>query len=220
MKRIIPILLLVLSFNTGSFAKGAQHLSYEVSVSSDNPQMQQMQSMMDGSKMDMYSNGKFSRTDFNMGSMMQMTSIIDYDSKQSLSLISGMSGKMAITASLADLKKKTEENQNIKVKLIDSTKEIAGFPCKKASITLPEGMTLDMWYTTKINMGDLSGTSLDYKGIPGTPMEFMMKKGQMIFKYTATKYEPNVQVDAHFFDMTAPAGYKVISAEDLKNMGK
>lgn len=53
------ILAVVLS--TGAFGQKTTHIVYNMSVSSDNPQMQSMQSMFEGSKMEIFANEKFCR---------------------------------------------------------------------------------------------------------------------------------------------------------------
>lgn len=212
--------MLALLLGSTSFAQDVAHLTYDVSVSSDNPQVEAMKSMMDGSKMDIYSNGKFIRSDFNLGTLSTNTSIVDLTNKNLLILISsGMSGqKMALQPTLAEMDSAKMKEGEPKVVLTGDVKKIGDYTCKKATLTRPDGVSFDVWYTDQIKIGDLSGTMADFKGVPGVPLEYTVYQGPMKILFTFVKYEPNATVAQDFFSMDVPAGYKVMSKEDLENM--
>jgi GLPGLI family protein len=213
-------LLLVAILSSVSFGQDTKHIVYNIAISGDDPQVEMMKSLMDGANMELYINEKFSRLNFNLGTMMTTNTIVDLGKKEALTLMSGMMGKTATQMSLEELEAKKESAAKPEVELIDETKKIAGYNCKKVILTTEDGTELETWYTDEIEMGDLSGTNLGNKDIPGFPLEFSSKKGPMTMLFTASLFEPKTKVDKKLFDMTIPEGYKIVTTEDLKNMGK
>lgn len=218
LKTILPILFVVF-FSSYSFGQETKHIVYDITISSDDPQMQAMQSMFDGSNLEIFTNEKFCRVNMKIGSMTTTNTIIDLSNKKAILLISSMMGKMAAKMDSEDLSDSKKDLEQLDVKLVDGTKEIAGYPCKKAILTSKDSLKLDVWYTTDLSLGDLTGTPLAYDKIPGTPLEFSTEQGPMKMTYTASKIESNATVDAGIFDMTIPEGYKEVSMDDLKKMG-
>lgn len=218
--KIVISLMLALLLGSTSFAQDVAHLSYTVSVSSDNPQMASMKSMMEGSKMDIYINGKFTRTDFNLGTLTTTTNIIDQTGKNVLMLINSEMGgqKIALKSTLDEMDSEKNEQGDPKISLSGDTKEIAGYSCKKAIITLSNGMSFNLWYTNKIKIGDLRGTDASFKGIDGVPLEYTIYQGPLKMEFTFTKFEPNAKVADDFFSMAIPDGYKEMTKEDLQKM--
>lgn len=217
--KTILILLFAALFSSASFGQGTTHIVYDVSVTSNNPQMQSMQSMFDGSTMEMYSNREYCRANMVLGSISKTTTITDLKTKNGIVLISSMVGKMAMKMTPEDFDKKKSDTANVKVQLIDSTKRIAGYECKKAVLTINNGFSFDMWYTKDIDMGEITGMPDGYEKVPGTPLEFTVNQGPMKMTYTASKIELNTKVDDSVFDMKIPEGYKLTSMDDLKKMG-
>ena len=219
MKTVLSLLLVAILSNV-TFGQDTKHLVYNITISGDDPQVEMMKSLMDGAKMELYSNDKFSRVDFSLGTVMTTNTIVDLNKKETLTLMSGMMGKTATSISLADLEAKKESSKKPEVELIDESKKIAGYNCKKAILTTEDGTELETWYTNEIQLGDLSGTSLVNKDIPGVPLEFTSKNGPMTMLFTASLYEPKAKVDKKMFDMSIPEGYKVVTTDDLKKMGE
>jgi GLPGLI family protein len=172
--------------------------------------------MVTDASMDMYMGDKFSRVNFNLGAISNSQTVVDLTNKKSLTLSSGMMGKTATEVNFAD--KKPDDEKKPEVELVDETKEIAGFACKKAIVINEDGAEMTVWYTDQIKFEHLEGTSFDKLPVPGFPLEYEMKKGAMSMKFTATKYEDNFKTDKKFYDMTIPEGYKIVSMDDLKKM--
>lgn len=211
-------LILTALFGISAFGQKNIHIIYNMSISSDNPQMQSMQSMFEGSKLEVYANDKFCRANLSLGSLTTTSTIVDLSSKNAVLLITSMAGNMAMKLNADELKEKNAQQNNLAVTLTDSVKKIAGYTCKKAILTANDSIKFDMWYTTDLNLGNLSGTPLEYDKIPGTPMEFSVQKGPITMKCTASTIDLNATVDSTTFDMTIPEGYKIMSLDDLKKM--
>lgn len=194
------------------------HLKYAIDIKGDDPQVEMMKSFFAGATMEMYFTDNFSRVDMNMGSMMTTKTIIDLKKEETLTLMSGMMGKIATSTKLEEIDQ--EEAPKFDVELIDETKEIAGLQCKKAIVTTEEGDELEMWYTNDIVIKDKRGLSMvNQNGIPGFPVEFSMQQGPMLMSFTLTAYDKKIK-DKSVFDMTIPEGYVEKTAEELQQMGQ
>ncbi|MEO9257539.1 MAG: hypothetical protein ABI207_04100, partial [Crocinitomicaceae bacterium] len=151
MKTVLSLLLVAILSNV-TFGQDTKHLVYNITISGDDPQVEMMKSLMDGAKMELYSNDKFSRVDFSLGTVMTTNTIVDLAKKQALTLMSGMMGKTATKMTLEELEAKKASTKKPEVELIDETKVIAGYTCKKALITMEDGTELETWYTDEIKL--------------------------------------------------------------------
>lgn len=170
-------------------------------------------------EMIMYCKGVNSRVEMAMGMGMTQTTISDGKKKEAITLMDIMGNKTAIKSTEEDMKKKTGESAPV-VKLLDETKTVAGYKCKKAIITIKdkkEGeITMPVWYTEEITTYNSQWAS-QYKGIKGMMMEYEIKASGMTMKMTAKSVTKEAVSDAKF---TIPEGYKVMTAEEFqKSMG-
>ena len=92
------------------------------------------------------------------------------------------------------------------IKLIDGNKEIAGYKCKKANVTLNDGTTIEAWYTTEIGMDSINWCN-PYTIIKGVMMEFQMVKYGVTMKLVAKSVTKEAIADK---DFEVPADFKVI----------
>ena len=92
------------------------------------------------------------------------------------------------------------------IKLIDGNKEIAGYKCKKAKVTLNDGTTIEAWYTTEIGMDSINWCN-PYSVIKGVMMEFQMVKYGVTMKLVAKSVIKEAIADKDFI---VPADFKPI----------
>lgn len=216
MKKIFALAFVAI-LSTVTFAQEGQ-LKYAIDIKGDDPQVEMMKSFFADATMEMFFSDNFSRVDMNMGSVMTTKTIIDLKKEETLTLMSGMMGKIATTTKLDDIN--SEDTPELDIELIDESKVIAGLNCKKAIVTTEEGEELEMWYTGDIVIKDKRGLSMmDQRGIPGFPVEFSMQQGPMLMSFTMTEYNKKIK-DKNVFDMTIPEGYVVKTAEELQEMGQ
>lgn len=223
MKRLIGLAFAALFVFTANAQEG--HLKYTIDIQGDDPQVEMMKSFFTDATMEIFYSEDFSRVDTKMGSMMNTTMITDLKKEETLTLMSGMMGKIATRSTLDELsaeegEEEAEEEVDLDIELIDESKEIAGLNCKKAFLTTEEGQELEMWYTEDIQISDKRGLNMaNQKGIPGFPVEFSMQQGPMIMAFSLTEYNKKIK-GKDLFDMTIPEGYVEKSAEELKQMGQ
>lgn len=214
LKTIIALLTVVSVFTTATAQETEGHVAYTVEFSSKQPEMQMQLAMLQGSKLDMYFTEGKSRTEFKVGTIMQTTTIVHSKTKEMITLMSGMMGNKAITDKIEGDK---SEAAKPKVELVNETKEIAGFPCKKAIVTDEEGKTYDFWYTEKIKAASEGQKYFGGNGIPGFPMQMQISQNGMEIKMTATSFE-KLPKKHKYFDLTIPEGYQKMTKEELGKM--
>ncbi len=163
--------------------------------------------MMAGSEMTVIMKGEKARTDVNM-TMQKTTSIADAKTKTSFVLMDFMGQKLKITHKAED---KTPE---VKVKELPETKEIAGYKCKKAELTMGgQNEPVTVYYTDDIAN---NGYNSQIKGIKGYPLQFEINQGGMKITYLAKSVSLDKVDDAKFNIDTKE--YKEVTQDDLTKM--
>jgi GLPGLI family protein len=96
------------------------------------------------------------RSEISMGGMGTSVSIVDNKTKTSTTLMDMMGQKIAFKATAEDVEKmKAKGASEPKVTLLNETKEIAGYKCKKAEIEMEdnkENVKMYVYYSNEIPM--------------------------------------------------------------------
>jgi GLPGLI family protein len=202
-----------------SFAQLTEgHISYKIDMTSDNPDMQMAIGMMQGSTLDVYFKDKTTRAEMKMGALMNITTISNETSGDVLMLMSGMIGQNAIKTTTEELEKENPDKPKYEVELVNETKTIEGYICKKAVMTDEEGNESVFWYTEEINISK-KGQSYLNEEVPGFPMQYDMNNNGMKMTMTVSALEKKLdKKSASLFEMTIPEGYKEMTMEELKSM--
>lgn len=174
---------------------------------------QEAMAMLSGAEAVTYIKGDQRRMDLNMA-IQSTTAITDPKTKSVITLMDVMGQKYLIRITEADLKKEEATAPELTIKYLDETKEIAGYKCKKAEITMKtkEGKTdvVYVYYTDEIPASEVKAP---YKGLKGFPMEYQMNQGGLRMTFT-TKSVSKEAVAAGKFEI--PAGYTEITMEDFQ----
>lgn len=221
MKKILLSLALIVSSISVNYAQITEgHVTYKIEVSTENPDMEMVVGMMQGSTLDIYFKEKMTRAEMKMGSMMNMTTISDEKSGDILMLMSGMIGKKAISTTSEEIEgDAAKEKPKYDVELIDETKEIAGYKCNKAILTDEEGNETVFWYTEEIEVSK-KGQSYLNENVPGYPMQYEINNGGLVMGMTVTNIAKELsKTDLKLFDMKIPEGYAEMTMEELQQMG-
>jgi GLPGLI family protein len=198
------------------------HIAYKIDASSDTPEMQMAIGMVQGSTLSIFFKDKKTRSEMKMGTMMTITTITDETTEDVLMLMSGMVGNNAIKSKMSDTKTEERGAQEIpefEVTLVDESKVIEGYNCKKAIVTT-EGISSVFWYTQDIAVATKGQNYLN-GNVPGFPMQFEINNRGLKMTLTATKVEQKLDKKkaAELFKMEIPSGYTEMNPEDLKMMG-
>lgn len=224
MKNLFLTLVISCISITAVFAQlNEGHIAYKIDASSDTPEMQMAIGMLQGSTLNIFFKEKKTRSEMKMGSMMTVTTITDETSEDMLMLMSGMMGNNAIKSKLTDLQNEDGEEAELpefEVTLVDESKVIEGYNCKKAIVTSEDGIASVFWYTQDIVVASKGQNYLNSK-VPGFPMQFEINNRGLKMTLTVTKVEQKLDKKkaTELFNMTIPEGYTEMSQDDLKMMG-
>lgn len=215
MKKITILTTLLFILNL-SFAQELT-IKYDISMESDDPAVQSQIGMLAGSTLNIYSKDDKSRVEMDMGGLMVTTTVMDTEKKKGVMIMDGIQGKQAATYDSSD-EEGMDEEADLDIELLDETKEILGYTCKKAIIYTEDDQELIYWYTEEVQPKE--GTLGKYikKEVPGLALEFSMVQPQMTMVFTATEFKEKVKETKGMFDITIPEGYTEKSFEEMSNM--
>ena len=219
MKKTIISTCLFLGMSLLSFAQMKEgKISYSMDLSSDDPEMAMAVGMMQGSKMDIsFMPGK-SRADITMGTMMNMSNIVDEKSGKALMLMTIMGQNTAVESTLDELKEKENDAKPaFDTKITNETKTIAGYTCTKAIMTSEDAGEMVIWYSKDISANTI-GQQYYNKEMPGFPMEMEINQQGMKIHMVVTTVDK--KVTKNIFDQKIPEGYTVQTMEQLQQMGE
>lgn len=160
--------------------------------------------------------GEKSRLEQSMGMGMSSVTITDMKKGSGIVLMDMMGQKIAMEMTKEELEKMDKKKSSQKkpeFKYVDGAKEIAGYKCKKAIVSLDGAGEMELYYTEELP----SGASKQYEGLKGFPLEYTIAQGPMKIKVTAksVKQEP---VNNNLFEI--PSGYDKMTFEEFqKSMG-
>lgn len=211
-------LITALLLTIGLWAQEAT-IKYELTMESDDPQVQSQMAMMANSTMTMFMKGNLFRQETNMGNgLMVTTSIVDGEAKKGIVLMEGMMGKIASPFDTDEQEEEAQEEADVEIEFTDETKEILGFECKKAIIYDEEGNELIYWYTEEITAPKSEQRYLNQQ-IPGMPLEFSIEQPQITMVFKAVEYDDKVKKPKELFNTKVPEGYTEKSMEEIQQMG-
>ncbi len=218
MKLIFTLLTTVLlSFSV--YAQNGLYVKYQLDLTATSDEADMMAMMMNGSTMELaFSKSRtFAKTQ--MGSMMTMSIQYEVEQDDMLMLMSGMMGNMAFQGKLKEMEEKEEEadqKNDGDIQLINETRKIMGYKCKKAILTDAEGNKATYWYAEKITPPN--GLDQMPNQVPGLCLEMSLpNKNGLLMTYKAITVKEDVDIDEYIVKI--PEGVEVQSLKDLKNMG-
>lgn len=170
--------------------------------------------MLNGAEAISYIKGDKRRTDLNMA-IQSTTSIIDEKTKEVVTLMDIMGQKYLIRMNAEDVKKEQASDPQISIKYVDGTKDIAGYACKKAEVTVKgkdgKEETVTIYYTEEIPTSDIKSV---YKGLKGYPMEYQVTQSGVKMTFTAKSVSKDPVPDSKF--EIPKDGYKVVTMEEFQ----
>jgi len=225
MKKILNFSLLflaILAFTSSAFAQKKIKqgmVKFEMEADAEaNPEM----AMLAGSTLNFYFSGEQQRMDMDMlGGMMKVQTIIPIKNPTDGVILMDMLGqKIQLIGLKEEDMTKNYNFMNVddmsEVKYDESDKkEIAGYPCYKASVTMDNGTTMKYYITEKIQP-PVGIKKKDKKlGLKGYPLEMIIDAGQgmeMVFKAT----EVSDKLPEGVFSV--PEGYQKMTMEEFQEM--
>lgn len=216
--KIVSLFTVLLGFTLVTTAQVTEaKIAYEIKMSSDNPEVEMQLAMMQGSTLEMVFSGDKSRQNVSMGGFMNTTTISDSESGETLTLMDGMMGKMAMRMNANDIPdEESEQADDFDLEFVDETKEILGETCHKAIMIDGDGNESVFWYSKEIQAPKTESQYFQ-KGIPGLPLEFSIVTPEVTMTFSATEFITKLKKSDKNFSMEIPDGYKEMSPEEMKN---
>lgn len=154
-----------------------------------------------------YLKGKLSRVDIENPAYTQ-TTIYDAGTGAAVILKELGGNKYLYNLSAEQWVEKNKDFAGIDVNLQADTKNILGYECKKAVLTLKNGTVTTVYYATTI-MPSVAENPFQFKGVPGFVLEYESEMGSgKKITYTATKINFN-PVAASLFEIPK-TGYRIM----------
>jgi len=152
--------------------------------------------------------------------MYSFTTITDGDKELIMIIISAGGQKFLYKQTKAEIEKDKVNDPKPVIVLSDETKKIAGYTCKKASITEKNATTgeesqMVVWYTDELISNEKINFATEAEGIKGFVLSTEMKFGKITTTSIATEIKKG-KVSA--IDFLEPADATVLTEEDYKKM--
>lgn len=150
--------------------------------------------------------------------MGNIVEIIHYDKKEIVNLLDVMGKKLAIRKTLGEINQDYDKEPKPTVQITNETKDIAGYKCKKAIVTVEKNenkTSFEIWYTNELGGREMNFGNPVYRDIDGMMMEFSMQERNFTMKYSAVTVEKKTLSD-NIFEI--PPDYKLTTQEELKSM--
>lgn len=148
-----------------------------------------------------------------LGGMATVTAISDSKTKNQLILIDAMGNKMAYRVAGKETDSALAATTPAKIKMVDETKDIAGYKCKKAEVTYDDNAAI--YYYTEDIIVDNPNWSGPFREIKGVLMEYEQTQNGLKMKFTAKTVKAEKIKDTKFM---MPTDYKELTKEELKQL--
>ena len=160
-----------------------------------------------------------SKFDISMGQMGSQSQIINGVDKTITTCMSMMGQKFYYVETEEDINKELGDDQSVDFQIKDETKEIAGYECQKAVVTVIDGsneMIFTVYFTEEIGSSALNFDNPYFKEVPGAMMEFEIDTGNgQRMKMEAVSVDKKKVSDTEF---EVPEGYEEKTPEEIKQM--
>lgn len=190
-------------------------IAYDIKMSSDNPEIEMQLAMMQGSKLEMVFSEEKSKQQVSMGGFMTTTTISDSKTGETLTLMDGMMGKIAMRMNANDVADEENADGDFEVEFVNETKEILGHTCHKAIMVDEAGNESIFWYSKEIQAPKTDSQYIQ-KEIPGMPLEFTMVSPEVTMTFTATELSTKLKKGDKNFSMDIPEGYNEMTPDQMR----
>jgi len=158
-----------------------------------------------------------SKFEISMGQMGKQIQIIDGEAK-TVTTVMDMMGQKFYYVQTEDEIQAEEGAENISVDIKDETKEISGYECTKAVVTVMENgeeMMFTIFFTEEIGSSSLNIDNPYFKDIPGAMLEFEIATGTGTMKMEALSVDKKKLSESEF---EVPEGFQKKTSAEIKQM--
>ncbi len=212
MNKFIAAFALLILYSVNAFGQKKEgYIEFYIDVQAMDTSLKarQQAGLLRNSQMKVYFMNEKSRLDFKFGELYDIIAVVDWKIDRSLSLFNTPKGKFATKMKAEQYKaSQPAADTNMVVVLVDETKTVLNYTCKKAIIKSGD-VDFIYWYTNDFTI-DLKGQSIVNSKIPGFPLEFQTIKDGILMNFKASNLEFKLDNKDLIFSTTIPAGYTVI----------
>lgn len=204
-------LLLILFFTGIYMGADAQRVIAECTVSytivADNETDKEVIASFKASSKTVYIKGNECRTDLVTPSFSQS---FLYDKSTGAAVVLREFGENKFMTKLDNTKWQQQFSRYIGAKLVvqPESKQVAGYTCKKALLTLADGKSFQLYYTLDM-VPSVREFEYQFKDVPGFVLEYEVEQGGKKITYTAAKVNLS-PVPASKFDIPE-SGYRILN---------
>lgn len=191
-------------------------LTYKVELSSENNEIKDALNMFSNSKLTIYFDSYRTRSEINIGNVIDMTTISNILSEEVTVLINSVSGKTAISSSISDYKMMIDTNSN-SYHTTDSIITIKGFECKEIITKNVFGEHKSLWLTEAIFLNSI-GHNFFYLPYSGTPLKYNIIYNGIYMSLSLIDFQTidkNILNIDQLFDTSVPKGYVLVTKDEL-----
>jgi len=159
-----------------------------------------------------------SKFEINMGQMGSQIQLIDGDAKTVTTVMNMMGQKIYYTETQEEVNADMGDDKSVSIDMKDETKEIAGYECQKAVVTVIDGkneMFFTVYFTDEIGSAALNIDNPYFSDIPGAMLEFAIDTGGGKMKMEAISVDKKNIDDSEF---EVPEGYEKKTKEEMEAM--
>ena len=194
-------------------------ITYKIDFSSEDEQLKATLGFLQGSKMEVYYQDQFTRSEMSMGSMMTISTITDSIGDVVIVLMDGINGKTALKSPMSEMEQ-LEDSTIANPIYLEEYKEILGFSCQKVIVENAVGEQSNYWITKEIS-AIRAGQNYLSDEVDGFPIEFELYNKGLKMHLTAINYSNNLEGlnTKELFNSYIPKGYRILSKEELFQTG-
>lgn len=191
-------------------------IKYSISFENLPPEMEDYKSQLP-SQATSTIKGSMVKMEQPLGMGMKQVIIMDNEAESGVMLMDVMGQKKAIVLDKENREKFEQSQPQPEFKYLDETKEIAGYECKKAVMTMSDGkqdVELELFYTEEIESPGIN----EMRGLKGFPLQYSTSSGPFVMTFTAESVEEKKVSEEEF---TIPEGYEHITLDQFQqSMGR
>ncbi len=212
------LLLLAIIFSVNVFSQKQINegmLSYTISIETVKGE-KQLGSASNGAVLNLFITKDKSRTEMTSKLGVE-TTVFDNKAGKGFILKEYSGQKLMITTNADNWSQKNQIISNLAFTVSDETTMVAGFNCKKATATSADGKTYIVYYDPTVKISNKTYNNA-FPQIEGMPVQYEIQLGNLIFKYTLTKYNTDVLPTTKF---DAPkVGFRTMTYEENQQLKK
>ena len=201
------------AYTQKTFAEGTIIYNIEIRTANNLPGKE---NVLKGGTNTIYLKGHNSRTEM-LSPLGNETTIHDAKLGNAVILKEFSGQKLMINLTRENWLEKNKSYNNIKFEMVDETKVIAGYKCKKAVTKMADGKSFLVYYSPGLLVSNKEYNPT-FTNLPGLAMEYEIESGNMNFKFTVAKINSD-PVHVSKFDFPK-SGYRVMTYEENQQLNK